>query len=76
MALGSFTSYLGNTIVGMVFPSMQLAWGAFAFIPFAAVLFAFLLFLIPYMPETRGRTSAEVAALLNNGFKSKPLKRL
>lgn len=74
MALGSLTSWLGNTLTGLIFPSMQLAMGSFTFLPFAAFLIIFLIFLLPYMPETRGRTTAEIANLLKNGLKSKPLQ--
>lgn len=73
MALGSLSSWTGNFIVGMAFPSLQQAWGAFVFLPFAIVCFALFTLLRFYLPETRGQDSSVVVPLVRNGFKSKPL---
>lgn len=73
MALGSLSSWTCNFIIGMAFPSLQVAWGAFVFLPFAVVCFALVALLRFYLPETRGRDSSEVVPLVRNGFKSRPL---
>lgn len=71
MAMGSLSSWACNFIVGMAFPSLQMAWGAFVFIPFSVT--CFLLFLLTrfYLPETRGRDPKEIAALISKGFSSR-----
>lgn len=73
MALGSLSSWTCNFIVGMTFPLLQGAWGAFVFLPFAVVCFLMVILMKFYLPETRGRDSSEVVPLVRNGFKSRPL---
>lgn len=73
MSLGSLSSWTGNFIVGMAFPSLQEAWGAFVFLPFAIACFTLFTLLRFYLPETRGQDSSVVVPLVRNGFKSKPL---
>ncbi|XP_037950682.1 solute carrier family 2, facilitated glucose transporter member 1-like isoform X1 [Teleopsis dalmanni] len=71
MSMGSLSSWSCNFIIGMTFPSLQKAWGAFVFIPFSVT--CALLFLLTkfYLPETRGRDPSEVAPLVSKGFRSK-----
>jgi len=75
MALGSMSLWACNFIVAMSFPSLQDAWGAFVFIPFAVVCFGLAVLIQFYLPETRNRDSSLVAPLVADGFKSKPLVR-
>lgn len=75
MALGSLSSWTCNFIVGMAFPSLQVLWNAFVFIPFAVVCFALAALLKFYLPETRGRDSSDIAPLVADGFMSRPLIR-
>ena len=75
MALGSLSSWTCNFIVGMSFPSLQSVWGAFAFIPFAVICFALTTLLKFYLPETRGRDTSDIAPLVKDGFKSRPLNK-
>lgn len=74
MALGSLSSWTCNFIIGMAFPSLLSAWGAFVFMPFAIVCFGLVGLLKVYLPETRGRDPSEVVPLVNSGFQSKPLR--
>lgn len=74
MSLGSLALWTGNFITAMVFPSLQLHTGAYAFLPFACISFSLALFLTFYLPETRGRIPADIAPLVSKGFKSKPLR--
>lgn len=74
MALGSLSSWTCNFIIGMAFPSLRSAWGAFVFMPFAIVCFGLVGLLKVYLPETRGRDPSEVVPLVNSGFQSKPLR--
>lgn len=75
MALGSLSSWTCNFVVGMAFPSLQEAWNAYVFIPFAVVCFALATLLKFYLPETRGRDASDIAPLVADGFKSRPLNR-
>ena len=71
MSMGSVASWSCNFIIGMGFPSLQNAWGAFVFLPFSIT--CVLLFVLTkfYLPETRGRDPTEVAPLVSKGFRSK-----
>uniref|UniRef100_A0A1A9ZCB0 Major facilitator superfamily (MFS) profile domain-containing protein n=1 Tax=Glossina pallidipes TaxID=7398 RepID=A0A1A9ZCB0_GLOPL len=71
MSMGSLASWSCNFVIGMAFPSLSRAWGAFVFLPFS--LTCTLLFLLTkfYLPETRGRDPSEVAPLVAKGFRSK-----
>lgn len=76
MSMGSFFFWTGNFVVGMLYPILQLAWGAYAFLPFACVCFSLVIFLRFYLPETRGRVPSEVAPLVSKGLKSRPLQSI
>ncbi|XP_034479166.1 solute carrier family 2, facilitated glucose transporter member 1 isoform X2 [Drosophila innubila] len=71
MSMGSMSSWTCNFIIGMAFPSLESAWGAFVFIPFSIT--CVLLFLLTkfYLPETFGRDPSDVAPLVSKGFRSK-----
>lgn len=71
MALGSLSSWICNFIVAMSFPALQSLWGAFVFLPFAAICLILAALIQRYLPETRGRDVIEIAPLISNGFKSK-----
>jgi len=71
MSMGSLASWTCNFIIGISFPLLQNAWGAFVFLPFSIT--CVLLFLLTkfYLPETRGRDPSEVAPLVSKCFRSK-----
>jgi len=71
MAMGSLSSWVCNFIIGMTFPSLQAAWGAYVFLPFSLTCFCLFVLTKYFLPETRGRDSSEVAELVSKGFKSK-----
>lgn len=73
MALGSLCLWMGNFVVAMAFPSLQEAWGGLVFLPFAIVCFILGALILIYLPETRGCDPSDIAALVADGFKSKPL---
>lgn len=75
MALGSLSSWSCNFIIGMSFPTLQNAWGAFVFLPFACVCFGLVALQKFYLPETRGLESSDIAPLVRDGFKSRPLRQ-
>ncbi|KAI8126934.1 facilitated glucose transporter member 1, Solute carrier family 2 [Lucilia cuprina] len=71
MSMGSLASWSCNFIIGMAFPPLSNAWGAFVFLPFSVT--CTLLFVLTkfYLPETRGKDPSEVAPLVAKGFRSK-----
>lgn len=76
MSLGSLASWSGNFLVGMFFPILSNAWGAFAFLPFATVCFLLFLLTKIYLPETRGHTTSDIARLTSKGFHSQVLQNI
>ncbi|CAD7013844.1 unnamed protein product [Ceratitis capitata] len=70
MSLGCVSSWVCNFTVGMLFPTLQEAWGSLVFVPFS--IDCALLFMLTkrYLPETKGRDPAQVGPLMANGFKS------
>lgn len=71
MALGSLAQWVCNFYIGMTFLPMQMAIGAFVFLPFAIVCFLLLALLYRYLPETRGKQASEIVSLVSHGFNSK-----
>uniref|UniRef100_A0A4Y0BRH8 Major facilitator superfamily (MFS) profile domain-containing protein n=1 Tax=Anopheles funestus TaxID=62324 RepID=A0A4Y0BRH8_ANOFN len=73
MAMGSLASWGCNFIVAMLFTTLQSAWGAFVFLPFAFTCVALTVLLKIYLPETRGKHISQIVPLVAKGFSSKPL---
>lgn len=61
-------------MIGMTFPTLQKLMGASVFLIFATVCVMLTVFLKFYMPETRGKDTAEVAERVADGFRSRPLE--
>ena len=53
---GSQINWTMNVVVGLGFPALNAALGAYAFVPFALVLVATLLFVLVALPESVRRT--------------------
>ncbi|XP_037944785.1 solute carrier family 2, facilitated glucose transporter member 3-like [Teleopsis dalmanni] len=71
MSLSSISCWGCCFILCMAFPTLQVAWGAWVFLPFSitcAILFVVTYY---YLPETRNRDISQVARSISNGFKSK-----
>ncbi|KAL7538806.1 hypothetical protein ACHAXR_008809 [Thalassiosira sp. AJA248-18] len=49
-----------NFIVGLIFPYLHEHLGAFSFVPFAVVLLITIIFVIMWLPETKGTTPEEL----------------
>lgn len=64
--------------VGMLFPFIVNSLGNFCFLPFLAVCFVSALFLGLTLPETKGKTLAEITAEFDkkNGVKERPAMQL
>lgn len=62
MSVSSQLNWACNFIVGLVFPYLQDYLGAFSFVPFSLVLLMTIIFVILWLPETKGTTPAELRA--------------
>ncbi|NP_001036186.1 solute carrier family 2, facilitated glucose transporter member 2 [Danio rerio] len=65
IALAGFCNWTCNFIVGMVFPYLVSLCGSYVFIVFAVLLFGFTLFIYFRVPETKGKTFEEIAAVFH-----------
>lgn len=72
MALGSVSSWSCNFLVALLFPTFQVWWGAWVFLPFAVTCLLLTVLLKVYLPETRGKNPSETAPLVAQGFASRP----
>lgn len=75
MSLGSVCNWGGNFIVGMMFPTVQGLLGPYTFLIFAGCTLLLAQFISFYLPETRGRSTMEVAATITQGLQSRPNAR-
>lgn len=68
MALGAACNWVANTFVVLLFPLMNKALGNYSFLPFAAWLSVALAFAILRVPETKGKTPAQLIKELGGGY--------
>ncbi len=66
MSLSCIVNWVCNFLVGLLFPYMQEYLGAWSFAPFAVVLLSTVVFAYAYLPETHGRTVAEIHRLVGS----------
>jgi MFS family permease len=64
MSLSCIVNWVCNFLVGLLFPYMQEYFGPWSFGPFAIVLLLTVLFAYIYLPETHGRSVAEIQRLV------------
>nr|XP_057912553.1 solute carrier family 2, facilitated glucose transporter member 2 isoform X2 [Doryrhamphus excisus] len=69
IALAGCCNWTSNFLVGMTFSYIQAWLGPYVFILFAALLLGFTLFTYLRMPETKGKTFDEIAAIFQKGRK-------
>ncbi|XP_033839820.1 solute carrier family 2, facilitated glucose transporter member 4-like isoform X1 [Periophthalmus magnuspinnatus] len=62
MAVAGCSNWTANFIIGMGFPYVANAAGAYVFLIFAALLLFFLIFTFFRVPETRGKTFDQIAS--------------
>jgi len=60
MSVSCQLNWACNFIVGLVFPYLQEHLGAYSFVPFATVLLMTIIFVIVWLPETKGTTPEEL----------------
>ncbi|RVE57476.1 hypothetical protein OJAV_G00216650 [Oryzias javanicus] len=63
IALAGCCNWTSNFIIGLTFPYIQALMGCYVFILFAALLLCFTLFIYFRVPETKGKTFEEIAAI-------------
>ncbi|TUM28585.1 Solute carrier family 2, facilitated glucose transporter member 2 [Bagarius yarrelli] len=63
IALAGFCNWTSNFIVGMFFPYIEQLCEMYVFIIFVVLLFGFTVFTCLRVPETKGKTFEEIAAL-------------
>ncbi|KAF4086513.1 hypothetical protein AMELA_G00107110 [Ameiurus melas] len=63
IALAGFCNWTSNFIIGMCFPYIEKLCDMYVFIIFVVLLFGFTVFTCLRVPETKGKTFEEIAAL-------------
>ncbi|PWA29822.1 hypothetical protein CCH79_00008015 [Gambusia affinis] len=63
IALAGCCNWTSNFIIGMTFPYIQAWMGCYVFILFAVLLLCFTIFIYFRVPETKGKTFEEIAAV-------------
>ncbi|KAG7511415.1 solute carrier family 2, facilitated glucose transporter member 2 isoform X1 [Solea senegalensis] len=69
IALAGCCNWTSNFIVGMTFSYIQAWLGCYVFIVFAVLLLGFTVFTYLRVPETKGKTFEEIAAIFQKGRK-------
>ncbi|KAL1022234.1 hypothetical protein UPYG_G00024030 [Umbra pygmaea] len=69
IALAGCTNWTSNFIIGMTFPYIEVLCGPYVFVLFAVLLFGFTVFTYLRVPETKGKTFEEIAAVFHKGRK-------
>ncbi|XP_045554936.1 solute carrier family 2, facilitated glucose transporter member 2 isoform X3 [Salmo salar] len=72
IALAGCTNWTSNFIIGMTFPYIEALCGSYVFILFAVLLFGFTVFTYLRVPETKGKTFEEIAAVFKKGRNQTP----
>lgn len=60
MGAAAALNWLCNFAIGLGFPLMQRALGPYVFLPFCAVLYGWQAFTARFVPETKGRSVAQI----------------
>lgn len=60
------TNWVFTFVVGQVYPYIDKALGTYSFVPFAVCCFLATAFTIFFVPETRGKSMAEIEAMFGN----------
>eukprot|EP00596_Hydrurales_sp_CCMP1899_P000568 CAMPEP_0119035618 /NCGR_PEP_ID=MMETSP1177-20130426/2755_1 /TAXON_ID=2985 /ORGANISM="Ochromonas sp, Strain CCMP1899" /LENGTH=563 /DNA_ID=CAMNT_0006994141 /DNA_START=164 /DNA_END=1855 /DNA_ORIENTATION=+ len=67
MSLACIVNWGCNFLVGLCFPFIQQALGAWSFGPFGLVLIITFIFTLCYLPETHGRSVQEIHQMVRGG---------
>ncbi|KAK7159171.1 hypothetical protein R3I94_005488 [Phoxinus phoxinus] len=74
IALAGCCNWTCNFIIGMFFPYLETLCGSYVFIIFAVLLFGFSIFIYLRVPETKGKTCEEIAAVFHRKRRAPPSK--
>ncbi|XP_051556171.1 solute carrier family 2, facilitated glucose transporter member 2 [Myxocyprinus asiaticus] len=74
IALAGCFNWTSNFIIGMFFPYLEEVCGSYVFIIFAVLLFGFTIFIYLHVPETKGKTFEEIAAVFQHKRGASPSK--
>ncbi|XP_036981237.1 solute carrier family 2, facilitated glucose transporter member 2 [Acanthopagrus latus] len=69
IALAGCCNWTSNFIIGMTFPYIQKYLGCYVFALFAVLLLSFTVFIYLRVPETKGKSFEEIAAVFKKGRK-------
>ncbi|CAL8273441.1 unnamed protein product [Merluccius merluccius] len=72
IALAGLCNWTSNFIIGMTFRYIEDFLGSYVFILFAGLLFVFTVFTYLKVPETKGKSFEEIAAVFQKGRKKVP----
>ncbi|XP_059907221.1 solute carrier family 2, facilitated glucose transporter member 2 isoform X1 [Gadus macrocephalus] len=72
IALAGCCNWTCNFLIGMTFPYIQEFLGSYVFILFAALLLVFTVVTYLKVPETKGKSFKEIAAVFQKGHKKVP----
>ena len=70
MSVACQVNWASNFVVGIGWPVMHQAMGPYSFVTFGTILLATFLFTLLYLPETAGRSVAEVQHAANEPRRS------
>ncbi|XP_046364522.1 glucose transporter type 1-like [Haliotis rufescens] len=62
ISVSVLVNWVANFCVGYGFPHMQKGLMSFSFLPFTVLLVLFWIFLVMFLPETKGRTIEEISS--------------
>jgi SP family facilitated glucose transporter-like MFS transporter 3 len=65
MSIATMVNWICSFIVGLVFPTMQSRLNEFSFVPFMTCMIFALVFILKYVPETKGKTILEIQVELS-----------
>uniref|UniRef100_A0A7N8YLR0 Solute carrier family 2 member 2 n=1 Tax=Mastacembelus armatus TaxID=205130 RepID=A0A7N8YLR0_9TELE len=71
IALAGCCNWTSNFIIGMTFPYIEVLLDCYVFILFAVLLLCFTVFTYLRVPETKGKTFEEIAAVFQKGQKKR-----
>ena len=68
MSIACVVNWASNFLVGLSFPFISNALGAWMFVPFGAIVAATFCFTLWYLPETHGRSVEEIHRLVSTTY--------
>lgn len=60
MGIGAAVNWIFTTVIALFFPQVQEGLGNYSFLPFCGFLFVAIGYVYVFVPETKGRSPAEI----------------